>query len=164
MSESGSIDSIIGITVTEDGRVREDEVNREHIDVVQDDVIGEMREVTISMKATIESQDKRLAQLEVKVERLKMNEDNDRPRSTVTMPKSYVIRHTTAPNFGAKDRSADSSVDFDTLSASRSVISSPTAVTTRESYLNRGGSAAALSMRNPLAFKNTSAIGGTTTS
>lgn len=107
-----------------------------------------MNETMMLMKLTMEAQDKRIAQLGVEIERLKMNENNNRHRNTATMPKPYTIRHTTAPTFRIRDRVMDSAPHFDTsstVSVTRSVVSSPTAGMSGDSYMSWGPSLRAYS-------------------
>jgi hypothetical protein len=99
MSDSRLIDDIVGLRVTSDGIVQQDEDQQENVTAMNTDVITEMRETIMSMKMVMEAQDRRIAQMEIVIERLKMNSNPDRIRHRATMPLPYAMKHTTSPIF-----------------------------------------------------------------
>ena len=125
------------------------------------DTIAELKETIMSMKMTIESQDKRMSQLELELERLKMDAPKDRPKTVATMPLPYAMKHTASPLFGndkLKD-SAQQDGDTDSFSnVSRSKSETPTTNNNSGLYANRTPNPAVFSLSTPMVFKNNSAI------
>lgn len=159
MSDSGLIDDIIGLRVTSEGTVQDNDDQDAELVYATDDVISELKTMIMSMKITMESQDKRIAQLELEIERLKMNENHERSRTTAAMPLPYAMKHTSSPMFrrrGSTQDNADTE-SFSNLSRTRSEISAPASTNAVGSYMNRGPNAAVFSVSSPMVFKNNSA-------
>ncbi len=161
MSNDGLIDDIIGLRVTSNGTIDGDDDQDDDVLLTNDDVISELREAIMSMKMTIETQDKRIAKLELEVDALRSNEMAERPRATASMPLPYAMKHTSSPAFRRRRTSNtadDDTESFSAVSRVRSDVSAPASTSAANSYMNRGPNTAVFSVTNPMTFKNSSAI------
>lgn len=157
MSDDNFIDEIVGLRVTSDGTVHEDEDVQQDYTYTNDDEVSYLKEAVMSLKATVEAMDKKITGLEVEIERMKSGALNERPRTVATMPKPYAMRHTTSPM--VRSRTTDTNRDDDTESFSNvSGVRSESSDRPISSYMARNTDTAVFATPKPMAFKNNSAI------
>ncbi|KAK5285041.1 hypothetical protein LTR80_011231 [Exophiala xenobiotica] len=111
---------------------------------------------------TIDTRDKKIAQLELEIEWLEMDQPKDRPRTRVAMPNLDAMRHTKSPLFTnsstRKERSNDDDMEsFSNVGRTKSERSTPASRMDMSSYVDRPTNTAPFSVSTRAAFKTNSA-------